>query len=167
MSEVGLSHNLFQVPSGHSFRDAAAAIFFLDDGRYLMQHRDDKPGIFYPDHWGLFGGAIEPGEDPETALRRELKEELGREPRSLSYFTRMNFGFDVLGVPPTIRVFYEARLPAADVPDLTLGEGQSMQPLTLTEILLEKRVVPYDSFAIWMHYAWRQQGSPPSKSTQN
>ncbi len=66
MSEVGLSHNLFQVPSGHSFRDAAAAIIFLDDGRYLMQHRDDKPGIFYPDHWGLFGGAIEPGEDPET-----------------------------------------------------------------------------------------------------
>lgn len=167
MTETALSHNLFQVPSGFKFRDAAAAIIYLDDGRYLMQHRDDKPGIFYPDHWGLFGGAMELGENAETALRRELKEEIDLDVSELRHFTRMNFGFDVLGIAATTRDFYEVRLASATLAGLRLGEGQSMQPLTLTEILLEMRVVPYDSFAIWMHYAWRQQGSPAHKAKQN
>ena len=34
------------------------------------------PEIFFPDHWGLFGGATEPGESDEQGLRRELMEEL-------------------------------------------------------------------------------------------
>lgn len=157
--QAGL-HNLFHIPDPKSFRDAAAAIIQLDDGRYLMQHRDDKPGIFYPDHWGLFGGAMDAGEEPEIALQRELKEELGADMPRPSYFTTMNFGFDVLGIASTIRVFYALALPAEAVQSLTLGEGQSMQPLSLDEILLEKRVVPYDSFALWLHHAWRLQGSP-------
>ena len=41
-----------------------------------MQLRDDIPRIFYPGHWGCFGGAVGPGEDGPTALRRELAEEL-------------------------------------------------------------------------------------------
>jgi hypothetical protein len=32
-----------------------------------------------------------------------------------------------------------------------------MEPLTIADILLNKRVVPYDSFAVWMHYARRQR----------
>ena len=39
--------------------DAAAAILVAADRRYLLQLRDDKPGIFYPGHWGCFGGAVE------------------------------------------------------------------------------------------------------------
>ena len=38
-----------------------------------MQLRDQKPNIFYPGHWGLFGGAIEENEDPTVALKRELR----------------------------------------------------------------------------------------------
>src|SRR5262244_3716729 len=38
--------------------DAVAAIITVEDGRYLMQLRDDKPRIFYPGHWGCFGGAV-------------------------------------------------------------------------------------------------------------
>lgn len=40
---------------------AAAAVIVFEDGSYLMQLRDQKPGIFYPGHWGLFGGAIDKG----------------------------------------------------------------------------------------------------------
>ena len=42
--------------------DAVAAIITVEDGRYLMQLRDDIPRIFYPGHWGCFGGAVGPDE---------------------------------------------------------------------------------------------------------
>src|SRR6201999_3754337 len=42
-------------------RWCAAALLVTPDGRYLMQHRDDKPGILLPGHWALFGGTIDPG----------------------------------------------------------------------------------------------------------
>lgn len=150
-------HNIFHVPPLNSFRDAAAAIIALDDGRYLMQLRDDKPGIFYPDHWGLFGGAMEEGESGEQALRRELREELDHEAGPVSFFTRMDFGFETLGAKPSVRLFYVVEMKSSDVERLTLGEGRSMSALTAREILLEKRVVPYDSFAIWMHCARKRQ----------
>jgi hypothetical protein len=41
--------------------DASAAIIIVGNGGYLLQLRDDIPGIFYPGHWSCFGGAIHPG----------------------------------------------------------------------------------------------------------
>ena len=58
-------------------RQDAAAILYTPDGRYLMQLRDDKAGLRAPGHWGLFGGGVELGESPRTAVIRELQEELG------------------------------------------------------------------------------------------
>jgi hypothetical protein len=55
---------------------AVAALLQLSDGRYLMQLSDSNPDIFYPDHWGCFGGAVDAGEAPVVALMRELREEL-------------------------------------------------------------------------------------------
>src|SRR3954470_23042017 len=60
--------------------NAVAALLVLDDGRYILQLRDNKPQIFYPDHWGLFGGAVDEGEHEVEALQRELREELGFAP---------------------------------------------------------------------------------------
>jgi 8-oxo-dGTP pyrophosphatase MutT (NUDIX family) len=154
---AGFAHNLFQIPHVTAVRDASAAIIVVDDGRYLMQLRDDKAGIFYPDHWGLFGGAIEPGEDGEQALRRELVEELGWEAGEITPFTTMDFGFDALGASRAIRLYYEVRMASSAIHGLVLGEGQRVEPMTAADILLERRVVPYDSFAVWMHYARRTQ----------
>lgn len=144
-------HNLFVDPATLSFLDAVAAIITLDDGRYLMQLRDDKPGIFYPDHWGFFGGAVESGEEPEQALRRELMEELALPVGELRHFTRMDFDFSPFGGKSCFRLFYEIPLAKIDLPHLRLGEGRRMEPLDSTDLLLNRRVVPYDSFALWMH----------------
>ncbi|NEQ86119.1 MAG: NUDIX domain-containing protein, partial [Moorea sp. SIO2I5] len=47
----------------------AIAILYRQ-GQFLMQLRDNIPGILYPGLWGLFGGHIEPGETPIEALKR-------------------------------------------------------------------------------------------------
>jgi ADP-ribose pyrophosphatase YjhB (NUDIX family) len=40
-------------------------LIVTDDGRLLLHHRDDKPGIAHPGCWAGFGGAVEEGESVE------------------------------------------------------------------------------------------------------
>jgi nucleoside triphosphatase len=47
-------------------------------GAWLLCRMPPDRGVF-PGQWGLPGGGIEPGEVAETALRRELHEEVGLE----------------------------------------------------------------------------------------
>jgi 8-oxo-dGTP pyrophosphatase MutT (NUDIX family) len=129
--------------------DAAVAIITMGEDLYLMQLRDQKPGIFYPGHWGLFGGAIDAGEDPVTALKRELAEELGLRIAACDYFT--NFTFDYGPFGNVSRRFYEVALPPTALDTLVLNEGSAMRSFRASEILNLPRVVPYDSFALWLH----------------
>src|SRR5436305_13508 len=76
--------------------------------RYLMQLRDDKPRIFLPGHWGLFGGSIDPGEDAAAAMRRELSEELEFAARSVRIFTDITIGLPLPRAPRHDRlIFFE------------------------------------------------------------
>jgi 8-oxo-dGTP pyrophosphatase MutT (NUDIX family) len=67
-------------------RPIAGAVLWNPDGTVLLQHRDDVPGVKDAGKWSLFGGGIEPGEDPETAMLRELDEEIGYRPASYHPF---------------------------------------------------------------------------------
>ena len=49
------------------------------DGKLVVQLRDDKPGLPYPNCWATLGGGIEPNEEPDAAMQRELIEELDKE----------------------------------------------------------------------------------------
>jgi 8-oxo-dGTP pyrophosphatase MutT (NUDIX family) len=77
----------------HVPRKISAGVILVDrEGRVLMQLRDDTPGIMFPDHWGLTGGAGHAGETPEKTARREVLEETGielakMEPFKAYYFT--------------------------------------------------------------------------------
>lgn len=53
----------------------AMAVLYQNE-QFLMQLRDDIPGILYPGCWGLFGGHLEPGETPEVGVTREVEEEI-------------------------------------------------------------------------------------------
>ncbi len=56
-------------------RSGAGLILYDKDKKILLQHRaSDAPN--FPDYWGVFGGAVEKGETPEEAMRRELLEEI-------------------------------------------------------------------------------------------
>jgi 8-oxo-dGTP diphosphatase len=59
----------------HPPMDVVAAVIRRDDGRLLITQRlaEDTLGGY----WEFPGGKVDPGEDLQTALRRELVEELG------------------------------------------------------------------------------------------
>jgi 8-oxo-dGTP pyrophosphatase MutT (NUDIX family) len=132
--------------------DAVAAIITVEDGRYLMQLRDDIPGIFYPGHWGCFGGAVTSGESDTLALRRELAEELEMENPVVEEFLRLDFDLRKLGQKHCYRNYYEVRTTEAKVAQLVLHEGAEMRLFAANE-LLDLYVTPYDSFALWLHFA--------------
>jgi 8-oxo-dGTP pyrophosphatase MutT (NUDIX family) len=92
----------------------AIAILYQGD-RYLMQLRDDTPEIVYPGVWGFFGGHIEPDEDPEVAVLRELEEEIGYTAPHVTLFeSRVEAGIK--------RYVFYAPL-TVDLEALTLTEG--------------------------------------------
>lgn len=133
--------------------DAVAALLVVEDGRYLLQQRDNMPAIWYPDHWGLFGGAVEPGEDPVTALRRELQEELELLPRQVEWFTRFDFDLTGFGQGRVHRTYFTIPLRSEDIGQLRLHEGKAVQAFGAAEIFGGLKVTPYDAFALWLHHA--------------
>jgi len=132
--------------------NAAVALIVDEADRYLVQLRDPIPTIFFPDHWGCFGGALEAGETDEAGLARELREELDLDITDLpvTMFTDFTFDFGFAGGGLIYRRFFEVRVSSASIASLTLGEGREMRLFSGADLLKEK-VVPYDRFAIWMH----------------
>ena len=115
-----------ETPSGgNATTEVATAILFQGD-RFLMQLRDDIPGIVYPGHWTFFGGHLEPGESPEVGVWRELEEEISYRPPWLRLFRRQRQG-------QIIRNVFYGPLEVA-LTDLILGEGWDMALWTIPEI---------------------------------
>jgi 8-oxo-dGTP diphosphatase len=58
-------------------REIACAIIIDTRGRFLLQQRDDVPGILQPGKVGLFGGHREEDETYLQCVVREIHEEIG------------------------------------------------------------------------------------------
>jgi 8-oxo-dGTP diphosphatase len=96
------------------------------EGKYLMQLRDDIPGILYPGVWGLFGGHLDPGEQPESGLRRELVEEINYDVAQLTKFR-------CYADHKIIRYLFSCPL-VVPIEELKLSEGWDLALLTPEEI---------------------------------
>lgn len=144
--------------------DAVAAIITVEDGRYLLQLRDDIPRIFYPGHWGCFGGAVGLGEHGLHALERELAEELEMERRPASEFVKLDFDLTKLSQQKCYRTYYEIKMTEAEVSRLVLHEGAEMRLFAPSD-LFGLRLTPYDAFALWLHFA-RARFLPRAQSVQ-
>jgi 8-oxo-dGTP pyrophosphatase MutT (NUDIX family) len=137
--------------------DSAAAIIFVEGSKYLMQLRDRKPTIFYPGHWGLFGGAVDVDESPEQAVRRELEEELGFHPAEVDFLTEFSFDLQFVGSKRIYRRYYEVQTTDKEIESLRLSEGTAMEAFR-PETLFSLRLTPYDSFAVYLHYLRHTSG---------
>ena len=131
--------------------NAAAAIIIVENGQYLLQLRDEIESIWYPGHWGCFGGSVDPGEDPLAALKRELQEELDFEAKEPCYFTELNFDLGELGLDQYYRKYYIVTMTTTEMTHLRLGEGEAVAAFDGDTVLGELKVTPYDAFALFLH----------------
>ncbi|WP_374114770.1 NUDIX domain-containing protein [Streptomyces cellostaticus] len=115
-------------------RVRTASVLLVDvQGRLLLQLRDGKAPVG-PNKWAIPGGYINPGETPEFAAQRELREETGL------VATNASFGLFWHG----LRTFSNALGHAewnvycaatqAKQEDVVLGEGAAMVFLSPPEI---------------------------------
>jgi mutator protein MutT len=72
------------------------------DGRILIAQR--RPTGQHPLKWEFPGGKVEPGEAPQAALIRELREELAIEARLDAEIARYEYQYP--GRPPILLIFY-------------------------------------------------------------
>jgi 8-oxo-dGTP diphosphatase len=69
------------------FTVTAGALVFNDRAQVLLLKHRFRAGS----GWGIPGGFLESGEQPEAALRRELREEIGLEIENVEIFTARSF----------------------------------------------------------------------------
>lgn len=112
---VRFSHPRFAVTAGAIITDARGRVL-------LLKHRF-RPGS----GWGMPGGFMEAGEQPEEALRRELREEVGLELEKLKIFTVRSFKR-----PGQVEIVFTAQ--ASGVPDHLNFEIQKAAWFSLGEL---------------------------------
>ena len=99
-----------------------------NEGKVLLQLRDNIPDIPWPGTWGTFGGQVEEGETPREAIKREILEELTYEIPDPEYFGNFPFdGYDIY--------MYRLVIPDLALDDVTVAEGQRAQFMSLADVL--------------------------------
>ena len=106
---------------GHRrFTATAGAVIFSDDGRILLLDH-----VFRPESgWGIPGGFLNRGEQPEAGLRRELREEVGLELDSVELLSTRS-----LHRPRQIEIYFCAKAIGAPHPRSFEIRGAEWFPL--------------------------------------
>jgi 8-oxo-dGTP pyrophosphatase MutT (NUDIX family) len=116
-------------------------------GRVLLQERDEHAPID-PNRWGMSGGHLDPGEDPEAGAYRELEEETGVRlpPGTLRHFAQFRV-FHPHSASLDRTDLYVARVDLSDA-DIDCREGRSIvfvppeRALTLDLTMSATQAVP-------------------------
>jgi len=132
---------------------AVAAIPINEKHEVLLQLRDDIEPIFFPNHWGCFGGAIEKGETPMQALHRELEEEMALQFNEDAIAPFITISFNPRPGGDNIdRYFFVVEVSSQAAGALVVGEGQEAKFFSFEEAMRLPNTSPYDRFGLWLYY---------------
>jgi 8-oxo-dGTP diphosphatase len=137
---------------------ASAALIFYRN-KLLLQKRDNKKNIFYPNFYGLFGGGKEKNESYAQCIQREINEELNIKisKKKFKFFCRNMLDFTPLKKNKVYRNYYYVFLGDKDFRKIKLNEGKNMKLFNLYDLLISNdRIVPYDAFVLWL-FAHKQK----------
>lgn len=94
-------------------------------GKILLLQRDNTPGIRDPECWQLPGGGVEENETPDTAIGRELQEEISIVPKTIRF---------LISPYPKTYVYY-VPLTEDEVTNVKIGnEGKDLRFFSLEEM---------------------------------
>jgi 8-oxo-dGTP pyrophosphatase MutT (NUDIX family) len=76
MSNADIEHGKALATTGFWGKQGAGAIILAKaTGRILLPYRSAR--VEQPNTWGVWGGAIDEGDDPKATVKKEMKEEVG------------------------------------------------------------------------------------------
>ena len=104
-----------------------AAVIFNGDRVLITRRPDDKR---HPGFWEFPGGKIDPGESPEAALCREIREELGAEITVEEIFEVVFFRYDW---GPVLILAYRCQLLTNTIHDIGVAEHRWVRPKELAD----------------------------------
>lgn len=133
----------------------ASAIIVHFKKKILLVLRSKKNNIFYPNHYGLFGGSKEKGESFLETARRELEEETNIfcTKDKLNFFIDINFSFPRTKIIKRKVYTYKIDNIVHFRKLFILGEGKSSKFFSYNEIKKKNNIVPYDKLAIDLFYS--------------
>lgn len=99
----------------------------------VLLHRDNIAGIAHPGCWGFPGGSLEAGEEPLTAIKRELREETGMCVEVARPLFELLDALDDGGNGKPLTVFH-IHYPGGPVRDLAVGEGRELRFFPLSNL---------------------------------
>ena len=120
----------------------------IKNKKYLLQFRDNKKNIFFPNYWGLFGGRLNKDEKNSIGILREIKEELNLEVKIKKEI--MTLDYVMIGYTKKRKLTYYENY-TKDFSKLTLFEGKRFKFFTFKE-LKGLKIIPMDYVAINAHY---------------
>ena len=86
----------------------------------ILQLRDNKRNIPYPNRWGYFSGSLKKGEDPQHAAIREFNEELGN-------FSIRKIRYNFCYFQSKTRVMFYVFTVIPNIKNLVLREGSDYE----------------------------------------
>ncbi len=114
--------------------EAATIILVNHQNQVLLNLRDNKPDILYPNYWSIIGGGLDTGETPIQAIIREVREEINYKIRSPVFLTRR--------IDTNQIIYFFVENITASLDELELNEGVDLQFFNKEE-LSELKITPF------------------------
>ncbi len=120
-----------------NFMGAKMALFV--GSKLLCLHRDDRPGLVWPDAWDFPGGGREEGETPVACILRETQEEFGLTVPA----SHIRWGRSYTNSIGRTVWFFVGWMPAQAEKDVRFGdEGQGWALLSVDDFAAHPKSVP-------------------------